>query len=253
MKRFVTICLLISISVLTACQSTGGMRGDYVNRDSKAAELNMRLGLNYLQRGDYETALQKLQKALKQDPKLASAHNTIALLYQRLGQMDKAEYHFEQALRYRPDYSQAQNNYGVFLCQQGRYSEAEKRFMTAIENPLYNSQAQAYENAGLCASRIPDLELAENYLRQALQSNPTLTKSLLKMAEISYQNQEYMRSRAYIERFRSSTAWTPAALLQAIKTEDKLGDKNAVSSYQVLLKAKFPDSEQALEVERGQY
>lgn len=245
-KRLISWLL---ISLLVGCQSMGGVNKNYVAPDPKAAELNMRLGINYLQRGDYAIALEKLEKALKQDPGLASAHNTIALLYQRLNELDKAEDHFEKAIAYQPKYSQAYNNFGVFLCQQGRYKEAEQRFLEAVKNPLYTSAAQAYENAGLCVSRIPEVELAEQYMRKALQMNPYLAKSLLRMAELSYQRQDYLRSRAYIERYRGAAAWTPQALLQAVKTEQQLGDKDAAASYAVLLKGRFPDSDQAKQLQ----
>ena len=248
-----SVFVLAIVLFLTGCQSMNGSRPNYAAPDKKAAELNMRLGLNYLQRGDYEIALEKLEKALQQDPGLSPAHNTLALLYQRIGENDKAEHHFKQAIRYEPDYSQAHNNFGVFLCQAGRYKEAEQSFLEAVKNPLYRNTAQAYENAGLCISRIPDSVLAKSYLRKALQYNPNLWKSLLQMAEMHYDEQDYLRARAYIERYRTESSWTPRALLLAIKIEDKLDDKNAVSSYSMLLKGKFPDSEEAVIVNTGNY
>ncbi len=252
MSRNYILVLVMSL-FLTGCQSMGSSSSNYIAPDPKAAELNMRLGLNYLQRGDYEIALDKLEKALKQDPGLSPAHNTIAVLHQRLGQDDKAEHHFKQAIRYEPTYSEAHNNFGVFLCQAGRYKEAEQSFLEAVKNPLYRSTARAYENAGLCVSRIPDPVLAKSYLRKALQFNPNLSKSLLQMSELHYDEQDYLRARAYIERYRTGAAWSPRALLLAIKIEKQLEDQNAVSSYRVLLKGKFPDSDEALLVETGNF
>lgn len=248
--------LLFSLLILSGCQ--GNVRSDksssgYAKQDKKAAELNMQLGVNYLQRGDYATALAKLEKAIEQDPSLASGHNTIAIIYQRLSEFDKAEYHFKRAVSLEPRYSEAQNNYGAYLCSQGRYEESVTHFLAAIANPLYRSTGQAYENAGVCANRIPDSVQAEQYLRKALQINPRLGKSLLVMAEISYQRGNYLTSRGYIERYRNAARWTPQALLQAIKTEQKMGDQNAVASYSNLLRGGFPDSEESKQVQSGQY
>ncbi len=243
--------VLIMVFVLTACNTSGGTREPYVAKDAKAADINMRLGLNYMQRGDYKIALEKLEKALKQNPNLPSAHNTIALLYQRLGENDKAEKHFEKAVQQQPDYSEAQNNYGVFLCQQGRYDEAEKRFLKALENPLYSSAAFAYENAGLCTEKGGAIQRAEGYFRKALQMVPSLPKSLLHMADISYQQQNYLQARAYIQRFQQAARWTPQALLMGIKIETKLADKNAVSSYKLILRSRFPDSDEMRIVNQG--
>lgn len=243
--------LMLLLLALTACNTTGGTRPEYVAPDPKAAEINMRLGLNYMQRGDYAIALDKLQKALKQNPNLPSAHNTIALLYQRLGENDKAEAHFLEAVERAPEYSEAQNNFGVFLCQQGRYEDAEVRFLKAVENPLYNSKAMALENAGLCINRVPDPEKAESYFREALQLQPDLSKSLLQMATISYQQQNYLQARAYIQRYQQAANWTAQALLLAIKTENKLNDKNAVSSYSLILRSRFPDSDEMQVLNQG--
>jgi type IV pilus assembly protein PilF len=254
MNNVKSYVLAIAVVSLTACTLGGGTRPtEHIAPDPKAAEINMRLGLNYLQRGDYAVALEKLQKALKQDPNLPSAHNTIALLYQRLNETDKAEEHFKQAVRRAPDYSEAQNNYGVFLCQQQRYKEAEQRFLKALDNPLYASPAEAIENAGVCVSRIPEMEQAEKYFRQALQINPNLSKSLLQMANLSFEQNDYLQARAYIERYQAVSQWTSQALLLAIKTENQLNDQNAVASYSLLLRARYPDSDETQQVKKGQY
>ena len=249
------IVLILIWLTLTACTAAGGGTKpvQHVAPDPKAAEINMRLGLNYMQRGNYAIALEKLERSLQQDPNLPSTHNTIALLYQRLGETEKAEKHFLQAVNRAPDYSEAQNNYGVFLCQQQRYEDAEQRFLTAIKNPLYSSRAQALENAGVCVSRIPDNEKAEKHFRQALQMNPNLSKSLLQMANISYQQNDYLQARAYIQRYQSISQWTSQALLLVIKTENKLQDQDAVASYALLLRARFPDSDETQQVKKGQY
>lgn len=250
-KNARTFGVLLLLMALTACNSTGGTRPEYVAPDPKAAEINMRLGINYMQRGDYAIALEKLQKALKQNPNLPSAHNTIALLYQQLGKNEEAEAHFLEAVERDPDYSQAQNNFGVFLCSQARYDEAEQRFLKAVKNPLYNSPQFAYENAGLCAKRKPDIEKAESYFRKALQIEPTLPKSLLQMAELSYQTKSYLQARGYIQRYQSTSDWTAQSLYLAIKTENKLDDQNAVASYTLLMRSRFPDSDEMQLVNQG--
>jgi len=256
MKRF-KIVVLFPVLWLMACQpNTSSIRPEssgnqHLKLDKKAASVNVQLGSSYLQRGDYASALEKLEKALRQDPNSSSAHNIIAILYVRLGQTEKAEYHYQRAVDISPQYSDAQNNYGVFLYEQGEYEQAIARFKRALENPLYRTPDQAYENAGLSAKKIPDVERAENYLRTALQINPRLSKSLLAMAEITYQRRNFLKSMEYIERYRKAAPWTPQALLQAIKTSQQLGDEDGVASYIVLLRGQFPDSDQARQISGG--
>ncbi|MDX1573666.1 MAG: type IV pilus biogenesis/stability protein PilW [Methylophaga sp.] len=248
MKIQKVFVFLLFSALLSAC---AGNARNSASGGNEAAEINMRLGLNYMQRGDYAFALEKLEKALQQDPNLPSAHNTIAILYQRLGEEEKAEHHFKKAVSLAPGYSEAQNNYGAFLCQQQQYEQAEERFLIAVENPLYQSVAQAYENAGLCAMQEPDVKKAENYFRRALQIEPTLSKSLLQMAELSYQQQNYLQARGYMQRFHDASTWTARALLLGIKIENKLGDEDAVASYILILRSRFPDSDEMQLVNQG--
>jgi len=255
MKQQIIQSLIMLLVVVVAGCTSNGTRAptEYVVQDAKAAEINMQLGLNYMQRGDYKVALDKLQRSLQQNPNLPSTHNTIGVLYQRLGEMDKAEYHFKQAVQRAPDYSEAQNNYGVFLCQQTRYKEAEQRFLEAIKNPLYTNADQALENAGICVGLIPDATLAQQYFRKALQINPKLSKSLLQMAELSYLNIDYDKAKSYLDRYQAFSPWTPQALLLAMKLAKKVGDQDAVASYGLILRARFPDSDEALQVTKGQF
>ena len=254
MKNFFAAWLIvISSTLLVACQTTSDAIPEKEKSSSRAAEINMRLGVTYIQSGDYESALEKLKKSLRQDPNLPTTHNAIALLYQLLEENELAEKHFKKSIQLEPKYSEAQNNFGVFLCQQGHYKDAEQHFLAAIKNPLYRSRAQALENAGMCANKIPDFTLAEEYFRKALQMNPNLRKSLLQMANLKYENIDYLQARAYIQRYHAIAPWTPKALLLGIKIESKLGDANAVSSYILLLESNFPDSDQAMQVKSGNY
>lgn len=251
---FVKWSLVLLVVVATGCQSAATSRPrQHAAANPKAAAINAAAGAEYIKLGEYKSALGKLEKSLDQDPNLPEAHNLIAVLYQRLAKADKAEYHFKQAVTRASDYSEAHNNYGVFLCGEGRYSESEKQFLIAISDPLYANPAKAYENAGLCVDKIPDATLAEKYFRTALQLDPYLRKSLYKMADLSYQNIDYLAARAYIERYRQVSRWTPPSLLLAIKIENKLGDQDKLASYILLLKGTFPDSDEALVVKQGQY
>ena len=242
--------LMLGLSVLlTACTSSNHRY--YVADNTKAAKVNVQLGSNYMQRGQYAVALEKLQKALRQDPTLPSAHNTVALLYQQLAENGKAEEHFNKAIQYDADYAEAHNNYGVFLCQQGAYLPAEQHFLKAIAQPLYRSKAFALENAGLCMQRIPDLDKAEHYLRQALERLPTLPKSLSQMAKISYRQKKYLQARAYIQQYQQVADWTADALFTGVKIESKLGDKDVIANYSLLLRSDFPESDEVRMLNQG--
>jgi type IV pilus assembly protein PilF len=219
----------------------------------RIAAANVELGLAYMQENENDVALQKFEKALKADPDYVPAHIATGLLYQRLGKLDQAEKYYKQALRLEPDNPQALNSYGQYLCQTGKIVESEKYLLKAAENPLYGSPEVAYTNAGICALREGDSVKAEEYFRKALQFNPNVTLALFQMTRISYEKQRYLSARGYLQRYFEVSDHSPEVLWLGIRIERELGDKDAVASYSLALRANYPDSDEAhllLESER---
>jgi len=210
-----------------------------------AGEIHASLGLSYMQQGKNDVAMAKLKRALEFEPDLPEAHHYIAVLYERLGQLDLAEQHYQRALRLDAQNASLQNNYGTFLCNQSRFADSEKHFLAALKDPLYKNPDETYENLGLCALRTGEQSKADGYLRKALQINPKLPKSLFQMAVLEFEAARHLQARAYLQRYLEVGAHTPETLWLGIRNERVLGDKNAVASYALFLKRKFPDSEQA--------
>ena len=209
---------------------------------NQLANVNAQLGLGYLRNGQLDLAWERLNAALQADPNYATAHNGMALVYGRLNEPQKAEEHFKRAIALNPSDSAAQTNYGAFLCQHGRIDEGETHFMKAVANPLYTKPAMAYSNAGLCKLRVDDLEGAHIYFRAALRADPRFPVALENMAQISFDEQAFLAARGYMQRYEEVSTHTPRSLWLGIRIEEMLGDKDAVSSLAMLLKANYPDS-----------
>ncbi|MDP1707926.1 MAG: type IV pilus biogenesis/stability protein PilW [Gammaproteobacteria bacterium] len=241
---------MLAVGMLAGACSSTGRQSDALkateDRPDTLAETHVKLGMGYMQQGKPDIALGKLQRALELDPNLASGHNAIAILYDQLGRVDTAEEHYKRALALAPQDSSAHNNYGTFLCsRRNRLDEAEQEFLKALENPLYATPELAYENAGLCAQRKPDLVKAEQYFRRALELRQTLPVSLYQMALINFETGRHLPARAYLQRYAEVASHTPQSLWLGIRIERVLGDKDAVASYSVYLKGNFPDSDEA--------
>lgn len=209
---------------------------------NQLASVNTQLGLGYLRNGQLDLAWERLNTALQADPDYATAHNGMALVYDRLNEPQKAEEHFKRAIELDPSDSAAQTNYGAFLCQHDRIEEGEKYFMKAVENPLYAKPAMAYTNAGTCRLQVDDVAGAESYFRAALRADPRFPLALLNMSQVSFDGGNYLAARAYMQRFEEVSKHNSRSLWLGIRIEEKLGDKDAVSSFAMLLKANYPDS-----------
>ncbi len=237
MRTFQTILMLVLGMTLLAC-STENVK---VKQPEKSSSINVKLGVTYMKEGKYDTAMDRLKKAIRQDPDNASAYGAMALLNMRLKQTDEAEENFQRAVKLAPDDSSIRNNYGALLCQQKRYDDAQAQFMHAIKNPLYQTPEHAYLNAGKCSANKVE---AEKHFRSALRVNPLFPGALLEMARLSLELKRYLPARAYLQRLHAVQEPVASSLWVSVQVEDVLGDRNTMQSHALLLQRKFPDSEE---------
>lgn len=242
---------LLALLLLSACASQPPGGSDQKSNKRKAAESNTSLGLEYMNRGQYEVALGKLKKATRDDPGYAPAETVMAVLYERIGELNEAGKHYRKAYEIDPEDGDVNNNYGVFLCKTGKRSEAMERFRTALDDPFYSSPSVALTNAGSCALKAGDLATAEEYLRKALKIDPAFPDTLLTMARLNYLENNYLNSRAFIQRYETVSNHDAESLLLAYRIELASSDSRAANKYKLLLESNFPDSKQTDEVRRN--
>jgi len=264
------IFILSSIFFLSACSPLAaiGMIGSTVaktvensmeDRDSppaqsqasreqqleKIAAANLNLGVAYMQQGKYRQALDKLNRAKLAKNDYAPVYNALGLLHQKLGENEIAESNFKKAIELNPDDSLSLNNYGLFLCQNKRFEEADAIFLEAADKPFYKTPEIAITNAGTCALSNNQPDIAEKYFREALRLNPKISPALIQMAELSYEQYDYLSARAYLQRYLEISNHTSKSLWLGVRIEQELGDKDTLSSYALLLRNNFPDTKEA--------
>ena len=246
---------LLAVLLLSGCASTPRGANNAPIDTAKTARINTQLGVAYMREGQHQQAMDRLQKAVQQDPDLADARVAIALLYDRLGETAQAERHYERAIALAPDDPGALNNFGGFLCRQDKWSRAEPMLIKAASDSLYPTPELPLTNAGNCALRAGERDKAETYFLRALNANPGFTPALLRMAELRNEAGHHLSARGFYQRYITVVPQNPESLLLGIQIEKALNNRDAVGSYSLLLKSKFPDSEQTrrlLEMERNE-
>lgn len=145
--------------------------------NTQAANANVRLGIAFLNQGYTKNAKENLLRAQKQDPKNPAVWYAMGFFLENTGNRIEARKIYQHAIEVAPRNGAAHNNYGAFLCREGEYREAITQFLIGIKDPEYLEVGSTYENAGLCALKIPDKQLAMKYFQKALNENPRLIKS----------------------------------------------------------------------------
>ncbi len=243
MRFFVFILAGVSL-LASGCVSQTGY-GE-IARNPKAGELNMRLGLAYLQQGAYEQANAKLGRALKQAPRSADINWAYAVLQESIERPQRARKYYSKALDISPNAPDILNSYGTFLCKQGDTSTAFLTFEKVAQNKLYSTPEIALTNAGVCALTVNDPIRAETYFRRALSANSKYASALYQMSLLAFQDGRYLASRAHRERLKAVLSRPdPKVLYLCARTEERLDNRVEAARCARKLKSDFPSSEEA--------
>lgn len=210
-----------------------------------AAELNVQLGIQYLQQGNLRVAREKIERAVKQDPRNVSVQLAAALLAEQLGDPKKAETHYRQAIRIDGTSPEALNAYASYLCRKGSAREGEAMFERAAKNPLYRTPEIAYTNAGTCAGSSGRHVEAEAYLRQALALRPAYPDALMQMTRVAAARGNWLQVRAFLQRYLAVGPASAEMLMLGLKAERTLGDAQAAADYASRLRRDFAESPEA--------
>ncbi len=247
----VRLALLVLLSLVTVCAHAARPPRDR-NRGDDAALANANLGAGYLRQGRLDLAVERLQRAIKQNPRLADAHSYLAIAYDQLGMLEEAEMHYKRATQLEPNNSGAANTYAVFLCRQNRWPDAEPFFKRATENPTYSTPEVAFANAGVCARHAGAIDKATEYFRSALTRNPTFPDALQNMMEIAYEGGNFMQARAFVQRYLDSQMPTASVLLMCVNVERELKNHDGVDKCAAQLRNGFQGSPELAKLEEQQ-
>lgn len=241
MRRLDAIIASLLIAALLAACGGNPPRKDTAGDAKEAAELQVKLGRGYMEQGELEVAMQRLQRALQLDPRSVDAHTLLAVLNERINRPAQAESFYRRAERLAPDNGEVNNNLGAFLCGNGKHREADGYFRKALNDPFYRSPVSALSNAGVCALKAGDDARADEYFRQVLGVQPNNVVALFELARMNFFKNDAMRARAFLQRLEASTPADPVVLDLGQRIETRLGDTVAARRYASRLQNEFPD------------
>ena len=214
-------------------------KSDPVTPQTKAMN-EIALAQEYWQQGQYEIALEDVQKAIKIDPNSPEAYTMLGLLDEKINRLEQANAAYAKSASLAPNNGNILNNYGAWLCRSGHPAEADVQFRKALADPFYKTPAAALGNAAECALEAGHTDVAEGYYRRVLSMEPGNPNALQSMAGIDFKRGEYLPARGFIERLIAAGSVAPETLDLAAHIEDKLGDTQAAQNYRTRLGSEFP-------------
>ena len=237
-----TALYLSLVCLLAGCVRIGGqtdpLKSDQ-GRDA-ARDAYIQLGLGHLQQGSTEKAKEPLKKALELDSSSADAHGILGLVFQQEMEPKLAVQHFRKSISLSKGEARLHNNYGGFLYEQKRYPEAYAQYLKASEDTLYSERSRVFENLGLTALQMGKREEAKQHFQKALRLNSQRSVSLLEMAVLSYESNDYVAARSYYEGYIQQASQTPKSLLLGIRLAKVFEDRDQAASLGLQMKRLYP-------------
>ena len=214
---------------------------------SRSERLRAQLDLadGYIEVGDLARARTAVDRALELDGRSWEAHDLYGRIYQLQGDAELAEEHFRIAVRAAPGESRVRNDYGVFLYQQSRYADAVEQLRRAAADPDSGNRPVAYENLGLASLAAGDRTEARNAFARAVMLDARRAVSLLELAELAFEDEDYAQSASWYRRYRDVAArQTPRSLWLGVRLARLARDADAEASYALQLRNLYPYSQE---------
>ena len=232
---------VLMAGLLAGCVSSGDSNPLSSDKGrEEARQAYVQLGLGYLQQGMAEQAKVPLSKALELDRNDPDTNAALALVFQAEMEFALAEQAFRTALNGRPGDARILNNYGSFLFQRQRYQEASEQFQKAAADNLYPERSRIYENLGITSLELGQPEAGRQQLEKALRLNPRQPRALLEMAEMAYQDKQYVTARDFYDRFSLLSGQNARSLLLGARLASVFDERTPTANHGQQLKRLYP-------------
>ena len=210
----------------------------------KRAQAHVKLGMNYLQRNNLEVAREAFEKAIEVNPKSSEAYHGLGLVEAKALNLNAAREHFATAVRLDGNNISAVNDYAVLLCQEGQGDAGAAVLEKHVKDPSLGGIA-SYLAFGRCYDATGERGKAREAYNVVLKMDPELPQALLSMAYINFEEENYLSSSAFLQRYFYTNRISSDALLLAAQVEDILDNPEERDFYTQLLWSRYPRSEQA--------
>jgi type IV pilus assembly protein PilF len=219
----------------------------------RRTSIRMKLAVEYYQQGQHRSALEEIKQVLALAPNFADAYSLRALIQMDMNDPQRAEDNFLYALKLEPNNSDIANNYAWFLCQNGREKQSIPYFERVLKDRTYGTPIKAMINAGMCSLRAKDLAGGERFFLTAFEEQPLDPLINGNLAKISFDRANFEKAKFYIQRVLKEEVYAADVLWLAMKINNKLGDKDAVTSLSTQLRRRHPNSKEYALFQRGAF
>lgn len=147
------------------------------------------LGQLQIQKKNYETSLEYLNKGLEINKNFIDLIFNKAIVLKLLNKLEESELYFSKALELNKSLPEIYYNLALVQKERSKINEAIENFKKSIE--LKNNYYQSYYNLANCYKIQRKFDLAINNYKQCLQINPSFSKALTNLGIVFFDLQNF--------------------------------------------------------------
>lgn len=245
-----SLAVLILLGLMTGCVTTSDSPFQREADRDEAVQKYVKLAMAYIGQGNMERARGHLDRALELDPDNAGGQAAMGLVYQSELEPELAEKAYQNALSSDPGYTRGRVFYGAFLFGQNRFADAREQFQRASEDTEFGERASVFFNLGITEERLDNLQAAARAYRRSVELSRGDAQSLLALSRVLFELDDFQGAERYYNRLtvtmqrNPNMRHSPQSLLTGIRIARHFSDHDRESSLALLLRNKFPDSEE---------
>lgn len=258
--------------LLGGCASTQGndkqaqlvtqrLSNDLPSRTDKAPQMdteevvkvNLQLASNYYSYGQFDSALEAVNRVLAVQPDNARALVTAGFIQLELKDLIQSDHYFSRAVKIAPNDPEVLHNYATFLCRGKKEAESIAYFDRALSIPTYRRPGLTQASAGMCLMKMGKNDQAGKRFEEALDFEPMQPQALLGSAELLLDQGKASAARDRLMRFLRVSPSSAQSIWLDVRISRVLGLKSDESMAASDLKKNFASSDQARKLNTGDY
>lgn len=168
--------------------------------NSNLPELTHLLGALYVEKGEYQDAIDEYLLSLQKHNTNVETYIRLAWAYSKLNQLDNAKATFEQAVKLAPNDVSVKLDFAMFYYRQGHYQQAIEKFSELVQK-VPNHQF-AYHNMAASYYLLGQIKQAILYTEKAISIDPNAS-SYANLGTMRFYQQDY---RAAVDAYEHAIA-----------------------------------------------
>jgi type IV pilus assembly protein PilF len=183
LKNCLTAFISLVISTALIFPGCAGMNKKN-DENAREGDIHLKIGSNYLHKGNLELAHFELTKAARLTPKNPDVHFALGTVYLLQNEMDPAIEEFTKTIELDDGYADAYNNLGFAYLKLGKWDKAIESCSKALDQVQYETPERALTIMGWAYYKKGDPGRAVTLLNKALDIRPLQPDAENKLATI---------------------------------------------------------------------